>query len=211
MSAIKPAASIVDREAAEMASHPRGGADPCCTVSERPDSVDGTRRSAPGLSMSLQPTSMCAALARIYRPSRSVMQAGRTNTKRWVLEFEPRLPPFLEPLMGWTGSADTLQQVRLMFATKEQAVAFAERQGWSYELSEPREPRFQPKSYADNFRNRPAASSAARPQQEGSAPGSFAQRFDPRPHRSIPPSAAAKYAGPAHHRKARRSATAAHT
>ena len=67
---------------------------------------------------------------RIYRPSRSVMQAGKANTKRWVLEFEPQTPPFVEPLMGWVGSADTMQQVRLSFPTRESAETFAVKQGW---------------------------------------------------------------------------------
>src|SRR5690242_2893528 len=66
---------------------------------------------------------------RIYQPSRSVMQAGKANTKRWVLEFEPQTPSFVEPLMGWIGGADTMQQVRLTFPSRESAEAFASRQG----------------------------------------------------------------------------------
>ncbi|WP_084462750.1 ETC complex I subunit [Oceanibaculum pacificum] len=89
---------------------------------------------------------------RIYRPARSVMQAGRARTKKWVLEFEPRYATEIEPLMGWTSSRDTLQQVKLTFPSKERAVAFAERQGWPYTVIEPHEPKIRPKSYADNFR-----------------------------------------------------------
>lgn len=90
--------------------------------------------------------------ARIYRPAPSVMQSGRATAKSWVLEFEPMFAPTIDPLMGWTGSRDALQQVRLTFPTKEQAIAFAERQGWAYTVSEPRPPKIRPKSYADNFR-----------------------------------------------------------
>lgn len=93
-----------------------------------------------------------APKVRIYRPARSVMQAGRANTKHWVLEFEPQSAPFIEPLMGWTGSRDTRQQVRLKFPTKESAVAFAERQGWNYSVIQPLEPLLRSKSYAKNFR-----------------------------------------------------------
>jgi hypothetical protein len=89
---------------------------------------------------------------RIYCPARSVMQAGRARTKKWVLEFEPRYATEIEPLMGWTSSRDTLQQVKLTFPSKERAVAFAERQGWPYTVIEPHEPKIRPKSYADNFR-----------------------------------------------------------
>ncbi len=93
-----------------------------------------------------------SATVHIHRPARSVVQAGRANTRFWLLEFEPRTAPFIEPLMGWTGSQDTLQQVCLKFPTKEQAIAFAEGQGWAFSIAEPREPRPKPKSYADNFR-----------------------------------------------------------
>jgi len=37
--------------------------------------------------------------------------------------------------MGWTGSEDPF--AHLSFATKEQAVALAERQGWDYMVIEP--------------------------------------------------------------------------
>lgn len=77
----------------------------------------------------------------IFRPSRSVMQAGKANAKRWVIEFEPASKPFNEPLMGWTGSEDPTTHVRLVFATRDQAVRFAERQGWNYAVFEPHEPK----------------------------------------------------------------------
>ncbi|WP_375567787.1 ETC complex I subunit [Oceaniradius stylonematis] len=90
----------------------------------------------------------------MYRPAASPMQSGRANTRRWVLEFEPQAPLFIEPLMGWTGSTDPWRQVRLSFPDKESAVRFAERQGYAYTVSEPGERRMQAKSYADNFRAR---------------------------------------------------------
>lgn len=88
---------------------------------------------------------------RIYKPTKTAMQSGRGSTHEWVLEFEPgaRRP---EPLMGWTSSDDTLAQVRLSFATKEEAVAYADKHGLVYALEEPQERRIKPKAYADNFR-----------------------------------------------------------
>ena len=47
---------------------------------------------------------------------------------------------------------DTLNQVRLRFATLEEAVAFAKKRGIDYTVIEPQEPTIRPKSYADNFR-----------------------------------------------------------
>ncbi|SDR63515.1 ETC complex I subunit conserved region [Rhizobiales bacterium GAS113] len=69
------------------------------------------------------------AVARIFRPSRSVMTSGRARTKGWKLVFERRTPHVIEPLMGWTGGDDTLTQVELTFPTREAALAYAERQG----------------------------------------------------------------------------------
>ena len=56
------------------------------------------------------------------------MQSGMAGTQEWVLDFEPAEPRRADPLMGWIGSADTQTQVRLRFDTREEAVAFAERQ-----------------------------------------------------------------------------------
>lgn len=72
------------------------------------------------------------AVVRIVRPSRSAMTSGRARTRGWRLVFEPRTKPFIEPLMGYTGSTDTLPQVELSFPTLESAIAYAERQGLAY-------------------------------------------------------------------------------
>lgn len=91
------------------------------------------------------------APVRIYRPSASPLQGGRTRPV-WVVEFEPQQPSDIEPLMGWTSSHDPLQQVRLTFPSREQAMAFAERQGWPYTVSEPHARKVRSRPYADNFR-----------------------------------------------------------
>ena len=90
--------------------------------------------------------------ARIYRPARNAMQSGGANSKLWLLEYEPASPRRRDPLMGWSGSADTASQVRLRFDSREAAVAYAERHGLAYELHEPRQRQVRPKSYAANFR-----------------------------------------------------------
>ncbi len=89
---------------------------------------------------------------RIYRPTKTAMQSGRGNTKRWVLEFEGSAK-FIDPLMGWTGSLDTREQVRMRFATKEAAMAFAEKQGLSFIVQEPHKRRVNPKSYTEKLRS----------------------------------------------------------
>ncbi|WP_442920860.1 NADH dehydrogenase ubiquinone Fe-S protein 4 [Mesorhizobium sp. CCNWLW176] len=70
--------------------------------------------------------------ARIFRPGRSVMTSARVGPQPWRLVFERRTPPFIVPLMGYTGGDDTLTQVTLDFPTREAAIAFAERQSLDY-------------------------------------------------------------------------------
>ena len=89
--------------------------------------------------------------ARIYKPSKTAMQSGAGNTKNWVLDFEPEAPRQVEPLMGWTSSGDMRQQLRLRFATKEEAIAYCQRHGIAYQVFEPRERARRIAAYSDNF------------------------------------------------------------
>jgi hypothetical protein len=89
--------------------------------------------------------------ARIFLPPKSAMQSGTAKTHRWVLEYEPGAKT-RDPLMGWTGSEDTREQVRLQFDTKEEAIAFAAANQLPFELELPPPHIKKPKSYADNFR-----------------------------------------------------------
>jgi hypothetical protein len=90
--------------------------------------------------------------ARIYKPAQTAMQSGPARTKEWVLEYEPAAAREIDPLMGWTSSGDMLSQVCLSFATKEEAVAYAERNGIPYRLVEPKPRAPVRKSYSENFR-----------------------------------------------------------
>ncbi|MGH2340652.1 ETC complex I subunit [Segnochrobactraceae bacterium EtOH-i3] len=91
-------------------------------------------------------------VARIYKPAKTAMQSGRGKTHSWVLEFEQAMPRRIEPLMGWTGSGDMNQQVKLRFPTKDEAIAYAEREGIAYEVLESHERERKRVSYSDNFR-----------------------------------------------------------
>jgi len=92
------------------------------------------------------------AVARIYRPSKTAMQSGRRQTHLWVLEYEPASRRDPDPLMGWASARDTLNEIKMRFATLEEAVAFAGKHGLDYTVIEPHTPADKPKSYADNFR-----------------------------------------------------------
>ena len=89
--------------------------------------------------------------ARIYKPAKTAMQSGRANTKTWVLDFAPEEPRQVEPLMGWTSSGDMRQQVRLRFGSKEDAVAYCERHGIAYQVSDDKPAARRRISYSDNF------------------------------------------------------------
>ncbi len=87
----------------------------------------------------------------IYQPAKNAMQSGRAGFGQWRLEFETSQAKTFDPVMGWTGAKETDDQVHLRFGSKEEAVAFAEKQGLTYQVQEPHVRRILPKSYSDNF------------------------------------------------------------
>ncbi|HTM76758.1 MAG TPA: ETC complex I subunit [Devosia sp.] len=91
--------------------------------------------------------------ARIYRPARNAMQAGRGNAKDWVLVFEQASARGIEPLMGYASSADTRQQLKLSFDTLEAAEAYAQKNGIAYSVQPAYEATPKRVSYPDNFRS----------------------------------------------------------
>ena len=91
------------------------------------------------------------SVARIYKPAKTAMQSGSAKTKDWVLDYEPAEPRQVEPLMGWTSSGDMRAQLRLHFETKDEAIAYCERHGIVFQLSEPKERLRRAMSYSDNF------------------------------------------------------------
>lgn len=90
--------------------------------------------------------------ARIYQREKSSTQSGRAKAGVWVLEYETHSPQRPDPLTGWAGGADTVQQVRLTFPTETAAVAYATEQGIAYEVRRGSERKLRIQSYADNFR-----------------------------------------------------------
>ncbi len=90
--------------------------------------------------------------ARIFSPTKTAMQSGKAKTGHWVLEFEQEQPRRIDPLMGYTSSGDMKSQVRLVFETKEEAVAYAEKNGVAFRVDEPKEAKRRQISYAENFR-----------------------------------------------------------
>jgi hypothetical protein len=93
--------------------------------------------------------------ARIYQPTKNPMQSGMKKCKKWNLEYVPEKPRDLDPLMGWTSSCDMKSQILLSFDSKQEAVAYAERNHIDYVVQEPHLRRKRQKNYADVFAFRP--------------------------------------------------------
>lgn len=91
--------------------------------------------------------------ARIYQPARNAMTSGQAKTKSWVLEYAPDSPRTLDPLMGWTSSADTQSQVELRFSSKEAALDYAAENGIEATVLEPQKRKhiIRRGGYGENF------------------------------------------------------------
>ena len=88
--------------------------------------------------------------ARIYVPAKNAMRSIAL-AKSWVLDFEQASPKTIEPLRGWTSSADVRQQLRLRFDSRADAIAYFEQNGLAYRVFEPNPPKRVVQDYANNF------------------------------------------------------------
>lgn len=91
-------------------------------------------------------------IARISEIERKTTQSGKANVGRWLLEFERIDPLRPDPLTGWAGSSDTNPQVRIMFDSKEAAIAYALRLGLDSHVVPAAAVKLKIQAYADNFR-----------------------------------------------------------
>jgi len=99
------------------------------------------------------------------RPMKTIQQ-GRKFAEQyqitWKVEDNTR---WTNPLMGWTSGSDPMQQVVLYFNSQEDAVGFAQRNGWEYELEAPNSLSTVPydrNEYQDNFLDKRTALFLAR-------------------------------------------------
>ena len=87
----------------------------------------------------------------IYQPAKTAMQSGTANADHWVMRFDVDPNRFIEPLMGWSGSTNTQEQLILSFPTKEEALAYAHKKGYVPEWRDPNHRVIKPKNYSANF------------------------------------------------------------
>ncbi|MGN7661858.1 MAG: NADH dehydrogenase ubiquinone Fe-S protein 4 [Anaplasma sp.] len=96
-----------------------------------------------------------SCVARVYRPSRSVVQSGVSRNQFWYVEFPSPCSQYRDSLMGWTGSKNTTPQVRLRFPNRKEATSYVKTHGIPYVVLQEQVARRRPKSYSENFlRNR---------------------------------------------------------
>ena len=88
---------------------------------------------------------------KIYKPTKNVMQSGKGNIKKWILEYEAESTRFIEPVMGWTGNTDTKRQIKLKFTSKKEAIEYAKRKELDYIIITPKKPVLKLRAYSDNF------------------------------------------------------------
>ncbi|KAF2103396.1 putative NADH-ubiquinone oxidoreductase 18 kDa subunit [Rhizodiscina lignyota] len=107
----------------------------------------------PAAVLSGAPVDLQARTVRIFRPTKTATQSGDWHSHAWQMDWDP-LPKghrWENPLIGWQSSADFMQGERISFKSKDDAIRFAEKQGYEYFVQEPNERRFVPKAYANNF------------------------------------------------------------
>lgn len=96
---------------------------------------------------------MVLTLCSIYRPAKTATQSGNWHGHHWRMDWDilPKGHRWENPLMGWQSSADMMQGTHMNFKSREDAIQFAEKQGYEYFVAEPNERRIIPKAYANNF------------------------------------------------------------
>ncbi|CZT25199.1 probable NADH-ubiquinone oxidoreductase 21 kDa subunit, mitochondrial precursor [Ramularia collo-cygni] len=117
--------------------------------------MDGSEpgEDTPAAVLSGAPIELQARTVRIYKPAKTATQSGDWNSHHWRMDWDPLTKGhrWENPLMGWQSSADFMQGTHLNFQTKEDAIRFANKQGYEFFVQEPNERRTIPKAYADQF------------------------------------------------------------
>jgi len=103
------------------------------------------------------PLDLQSRTVRIYKPTKAATQSGHWNGRQWRMDWDvlPRGHRWENHLMGWQSSADFMQGTHIFFKSKEDAIHFAEKQGYDWFVQEPNERVFRSKAYANNFIHSP--------------------------------------------------------
>jgi len=107
----------------------------------------------PAAVLSGAPIELEARTVRIYKPAKTATQSGDWHGHHWRMDWDilSKGHRWENPLMGWQSSADFMQGLHMDFKTKEDAIRFADKQGYEYFVQEPNTRKIAPKAYANNF------------------------------------------------------------
>jgi NADH dehydrogenase (ubiquinone) Fe-S protein 4 len=99
------------------------------------------------------PLELQARTVRIYKETKPATQSGEWRGERWRMDWDILLKGhrWENPLMGWQSSGDYMQGTHINFKTKEDAIRFADKQGYEYFVQEPNSRKIGVKAYANNF------------------------------------------------------------
>ncbi|KAH8172575.1 ETC complex I subunit conserved region domain-containing protein [Sarocladium implicatum] len=114
---------------------------------------EGTEDILPAAIISGAPMELQARTVRIYKEAKPATQSGDFRGKHWRMDWDvlAKGHRWENPLMGWQSSGDFMQGTNIHFHSKEDAIAFAEKQGYEYFVQEPNSRKITPKAYANNF------------------------------------------------------------
>lgn len=89
----------------------------------------------------------------IYQPAKTATQSGDWHSHHWQMDWDVlhKGHRWENPLMGWQSSGDMMQGTKLNFRNKNDAIRFAQKQGYEYFVQEPNERKNVPKAYANQF------------------------------------------------------------
>lgn len=87
---------------------------------------------------------------RIYQPPKNAMQSGTNNIHYWQIDFDTR-PRWENPLIGWASTGDPMSNLKVDFASMEDAIEHCEKMGWKYYVQKPNRNQPMPRSYGINF------------------------------------------------------------
>ncbi|PHH78148.1 hypothetical protein CDD80_7322 [Ophiocordyceps camponoti-rufipedis] len=114
---------------------------------------EGSEDILPAAIISGAPMELQARTVRIYKETKPATQSGDFRGHHWRMDWDILAVGhrWENELMGWQSSGDFMQGTHLNFETKEDAISFADKQGYEYFVQEPNSRKFTPKAYANNF------------------------------------------------------------
>ncbi|XP_057319660.1 NADH dehydrogenase [ubiquinone] iron-sulfur protein 4, mitochondrial [Microplitis mediator] len=87
---------------------------------------------------------------RIYQPAKNAMQSGTDNINFWQIDFDNR-ERWENNLMGWSSTGDPMSNLKVDFASVDEAVDHCKKMKWNYFIQKPNVDNPKPRSYGANF------------------------------------------------------------